>query len=61
MSDKYFLVQNLMYNAKHVVKRRWYHRIFGEPELTLDTVDASSEVSAKAKFKLKGHHFGLAH
>ena len=57
----YYLALNMMYDCKHIVKRRWYHRWFGEPSLTIDFVEAETAEIAEKKFRLKGHHFGVFH
>jgi hypothetical protein len=57
----YYLTKNMLFNCKHVVKRRWYHFIIGQPDLTIDYVEAANKDIARKKFKLKGHHFGLLH
>ncbi len=57
----YYLTQNMLFNCKHIVKQRWYHRWFGEPSLTVDFCQAVSEDIAEKKFRLKGHHFGMFH
>lgn len=59
--NTYYLVQNLMYDCKHVIKRRWYHRVIGQPKLTVDIVEAVNPAVARKKFKLMGHHFGMFH
>ena len=56
---EYLLVQNLMYGIKHVRKKRWYHKVFGNPSLTVATVQAVNEKTARMKFKLQGHKTGF--
>lgn len=55
---EYLLVQNLMYDIKHVRKRRFWHKIFGNPKLTVDVVKASTSIEAIVIFKKRGNHFG---
>ncbi len=57
----YYLTLNGLFNCKHVVKQRWYHRLFGEPSLTVDFTTAVNAEIAEKKFRLKGHHFGIFH
>jgi len=56
---EYMLVQNLMFNCKHVKLVRWYHIVFGTSEIVIDKVMAADEIIAKKKFKLKGYNFGF--
>lgn len=58
---QYILVQNLMYNAKHVKKFRWYHKVFGLPNLAIATVKANSKHEARAKFIKQGFNMGILH
>lgn len=57
--NTYYLVTNLMYDMKHVVKKRWYHSVFGAPNLTLIDVKADSEKAARKKFQDLGYDFGI--
>jgi hypothetical protein len=57
----YYLTKNMLFNCKHVVRKRWWHILFGEPSLTVDYVEAVSQDVARKKFKLKGHHLGILH
>lgn len=50
-----------MYNAKHVKKFRWYHKVFGLPNLTMATVKANSKEEARAKFIKQGFNMGILH
>lgn len=58
---QYILVQNLMYNVKHVKKFRWYHKVFGLPNLAMTTVHANSKEEAIAKFIKQGFNMGILH
>lgn len=55
---EYLLVQNPIYDVKHVVQRRWWHKIFGNPKLTLDAATARTSIEATVIFKKRGHSFG---
>lgn len=57
----YYLVQNLIYNHKHIVKKNWLHKLFGCPNLTVDACEAESKDAATAKFIKDGHHIGITH
>lgn len=57
--NEYLLVQNLMYDIRHVKKKLWWHSLFGNPSLTVDSVQAVNENTARKKFKLKGHKTGF--
>lgn len=55
---KFYLVQNMMYDAKHVIKHRWFHRVFGSTSLTVDSTMAYSRNGAEKLFRERGHDFG---
>lgn len=57
----YYLVQNLMFDCKRVKKKRWYHGLFGKPDLLVAECKAKNEDLARKKFRLMGCHFGMFH
>lgn len=57
----YFLVPNMIYNCKHIIQERWWHKAFGAPSGAIDYVEAKSHEVAEKKFRLKGHNFGMFH
>lgn len=57
----YYLVLNGMYDAKHIVKKRWYHKIFGPPSLKVSETKALCKKAAEIKFRKAGHDFGFFH
>lgn len=59
--NTYYLTQNMLYDCKHIVKKRWYHSILGEPSLCLDQCFAKNKAIADKKFRLMGYNFGIFH
>ncbi|WRQ13106.1 hypothetical protein [Vibrio phage vB_VpM-pA2SJ1] len=59
--NEYWLVQNLLYNCKHIKKVNWFRRLLGKPNLFVDSVIAANEDEAEKKFIEKGHHMGIFH
>ena len=56
---EYMLCRNKLYNATHVFKVRWYHKIFGLPSTFIDMCLAPDKDQARIKFKSAGHNVGI--
>tara|TARA_Y100000296_G_C5122332_1_gene231081 strand:- start:86 stop:277 length:192 start_codon:yes stop_codon:yes gene_type:complete len=59
---EYWLMQNLIYDCKHVVVKTWWRqalRVLGFYSLRLATVKAASKVDAEKLFRTAGFNFGI--
>lgn len=55
---RYLLIQNLMYDCKHVSRDYWFLRFFRNKRLRVDSCYAIDEVHARKKFKAMGYKAG---
>lgn len=55
----YWLVQDLMYDVKHVEQVTWWRKIITDRSMIVAKCEAIDEKNARRKFKLMGHDAGF--